>query len=234
MSTRPYPGLGLMSIPPRVPIETSTLNQNIDYSNLPKPLLLQIASDLPLKDLDQLCKTSKAMNEVCQNKQFWYQRISKNFPKNQYGGNIFSWIKTYINRLQSELTEQTAERLYVQKYGYDIDFREMYITNIKKQLSDIGSYIQDYNYYNNNMSLYGRRKVFQSVEETSKKFLEAINHPDTKYSLMTPEFRVLRQRIRPIIEYMLNNYDAYVERIKNYPISMIDYQQLLDAYHEVY
>lgn len=56
-------------------------NETVDnLSNLPIEILMNIALDLPLEDIQSLCATSPKLDRLCKNKIFWQTRLKEDFP----------------------------------------------------------------------------------------------------------------------------------------------------------
>jgi F-box domain len=51
-----------------------------NISNLPIEILVNIAVDLPLEDVQALCATSAKLNRLCKDKYLWQNRLNESFP----------------------------------------------------------------------------------------------------------------------------------------------------------
>ena len=165
------------------------------YTNIPRPLLLQIASELSLGELNQQCRTSQAMVELCRDNDFWYAKLRKDYPNGTGVRNKFSWIDAYLNKLQKELTEDQAQREYLRKYGNDIDFRSRYVDNFERAMRYIGQLIDDIQYC-------GGDKYKRRTEELVSII---IGDPNIQHALFTLPHLSWKQEIEKAFERVLGN-----------------------------
>ena len=76
----------------KAPMNLSLIQNNIDIlvvtplhrledlEVLPTDILLQIVSDLPISDINSLCRTSRSLKiKICDNEQFWINKFIKDF-----------------------------------------------------------------------------------------------------------------------------------------------------------
>jgi hypothetical protein len=64
-----------------------------NLSNLPNEILMNIAIDLPLQDIQALCESSEGLKRLCKNRTFWQTRLSEDFP--MYADNIPKDVDLY-------------------------------------------------------------------------------------------------------------------------------------------
>ena len=62
--------------------EDTVINVMLDFYsfNLPMEIIELIAFNLPMKDLINLCKTSKLFSEICKDQVFWKRLLRRDYP----------------------------------------------------------------------------------------------------------------------------------------------------------
>ena len=175
------------------------MSENI-LLNIPRPVLFLILENLELGDINRLCKTSKAIAKVCRNKDFWYYKSKRDYPETQN----FSWIDAYLARLKKELTEDTAQKEYLRRYGNDIDFRSIYYEDIKDKWGYISMHLRYFEYYDEDINI---KDAMKAAESAIKAF---IDDPNMLNLISTPAYNEQYWTlVSKMFSYVLKHYDKY-------------------------
>lgn len=79
------------------------LNTNSSYDALPRDVIRKIALELPLGTIESTCLTSKIFNRfICENEDFWYEKLRKEYPQQTIKIGNNSWKGTYRSQYNSK------------------------------------------------------------------------------------------------------------------------------------
>ena len=251
MSTSKFPrpspsALALQKRLPKITPSPILPPQQDRYTALPKPILLDIASNLSLKDLAEQSQTSKIMSQICSDRQLWYSKLKQDYPDARCPNKEFSWIDAYLDKLRHELTEDTAEKLYRNKYGDDIDFMKKYFTCIGEKLRYAITWMPD-------IGRMIRKEKFYKALGYASSFVDLfIRDPNSIVLFKQPSYSGSRQRAKELFTFLIDKYDPQTVDIylpiqpnetqkypnpKMYcriPSRPVEREELIDIYREIY
>ena len=135
----------------------------IRIDQLPTDILAEIAFQLSLLELKNLCLASKKLSDLLNNS-FWEKKRAEEFKDNP-------WKNLFINKI-AQTSNLNWQRLYLNTFGQpDIDWRQVYFLEhrIQKFRTQISLYV------NQNRTTTDRIKQIQGLKDLSSYFLTNID-----------------------------------------------------------
>ncbi len=175
--------------------QSSAISNNY-YTNLPDDMLIQIALNMNLKELNQQCRVSQRMASLCRNNNFWYQKLNKDFGKQ------LDWKRVYIERITNEIVKMSkdeVEKKYLKDFG-DINFKDEYYKFIKEIIIVMRNFIGTFHYH----IKYGKyEETRQDASAIVSPFITSKIYRD---ALLYPEFIKYKDDVKQAFEFFINTY----------------------------
>ena len=161
-------------------------------TNLPPSIVREIALDLPISDVINICKTSKRCNKiVCQNNDFWYLRYQRDFSfvgekPEQYDYRLWYMQQHFVVEILSSSgneLQQVLEKLIIDNINEDMTTNDYLKFSLLKRsylfLSEPNDYFDQYNKAKSGSKtgyfLYSNPVAFISEEEFNETIKPDVN-----------------------------------------------------------